>query len=108
MNSTKTALNGDAKLNEAKVAAKQTLGTLTHINNAQRTALDNEITQATNVEGVNTVKDKAQQLDSAMGQLETSIRDKDTTLQSQNYQDADDAKRTAYTQAVKCSSNHFK
>ena len=94
MNSTKTALNGDDKLNEAKVAAKQTLGTLTHIN-AQRTALDNEITQATNVEGVNTVKDKAQQLDSAMGQLETSIRDKDTTLQSQNYQDADDAKRTA-------------
>ena len=91
-----------------KSLQKQTLGTLTHINNAQRTALDNEITQATNVEGVNTVKDKAQQLDSAMGQLETSIRDKDTTLQSQNYQDADDAKRTAYTQAVKCSSNHFK
>ncbi|MBR8892655.1 hyperosmolarity resistance protein Ebh, partial [Staphylococcus aureus] len=104
VNSTKTALNGDAKLNEAKVAAKQTLGTLTHINNAQRTALDNEITQATNVEGVNTVKDKAQQLDSAMGQLETSIRDKDTTLQSQNYQDADDAKRTAYTQAVNAAA----
>ncbi|WP_337234407.1 hypothetical protein, partial [Staphylococcus epidermidis] len=32
VNSTKTALNGDAKLNEAKAAAKQTLGTLTHIN----------------------------------------------------------------------------
>lgn len=104
VNSTKAALNGDAKLNEAKVAAKQTLGTLTHINNAQRTALDNEITQATNVEGVNTVKAKAQQLDGAMGQLETSIRDKDTTLQSQNYQDADDAKRTAYSQAVNAAA----
>lgn len=104
VNSTKTALNGDAKLNEAKAAAKQTLGTLTHINNAQRTALDNEITQATNVEGVNTVKSKAQQLDGAMGQLETSIRDKDTTLQSQNYQDADDAKRTAYSQAVNAAA----
>ncbi len=104
VNSTKTALNGDAKLNEAKAAAKQTLGTLTHINNAQRTALDNEITQATNVEGVNTVKAKAQQLDVAMGQLETSIRDKDTTLQSQNYQDADDAKRTAYSQAVNAAA----
>ncbi len=104
MNSTKTALNGDAKLNEAKAAAKQTLGTLTHINNAQRNALDNEITQATNVEGVNTVKAKAQQLDGAMGQLETSIRDKDTTLQSQNYQDADDAKRTAYSQAVNAAA----
>ncbi len=104
MNSTKTALNGDAKLNEAKAAAKQTLGTLTHINNARRNALDNEITQATNVEGVNTVKAKAQQLDGAMGQLETSIRDKDTTLQSQNYQDADDAKRTAYSQAVNAAT----
>ncbi|HDR0567632.1 TPA: GA module-containing protein, partial [Staphylococcus aureus] len=104
VNSTKTALNGDAKLNEAKVAAKQTLGTLTHINNAQRNALDNEITQATNVDGVNTVKAKAQQLDGAMGQLETSIRDKDTTLQSQNYQDADDAKRTAYSQAVNAAA----
>ncbi|CAA3767967.1 cell wall associated fibronectin-binding protein [Staphylococcus aureus] len=104
VNSTKTALNGDAKLNEAKAAAKQTLGTLTHINNAQRTALDNEITQATNVEGVNTVKAKAQQLDGAMGQLEPSIRDKDTTLQSQNYQDADDAKRTAYSQAVNAAA----
>ncbi len=104
VNSTKTALNGDTKLNEAKAAAKQTLGTLTHINNAQRTALDNEITQATNVEGVNTVKAKAQQLDGAMGQLETSIRDKDTTLQSQNYQDADDAKRTAYSQAVNAAA----
>ncbi len=46
----------------------------------QRTALDNEITQATNVEGVNTVKAKAQQLDGAMGQLETSIRDKDNDV----------------------------
>lgn len=104
VNSTKTALNGDAKLNEAKAAAKQNLGTLNHITNAQRTALDNEITQATNVEGVNTVKAKAQQLDGAMGQLETSIRDKDTTLQSQNYQDADDAKRTAYSQAVNAAA----
>ncbi len=102
--STKDALNGDAKLSEAKAAAKQNLGTLNHITNAQRTALDNEITQATNVEGVNTVKAKAQQLDGAMGQLETSIRDKDTTLQSQNYQDADDAKRTAYSQAVNAAA----
>ncbi len=45
------------KLMKVKAAAKQTLGILTHIN-AQRTALDNEITQATNVEGVNTVKAK--------------------------------------------------
>ncbi|WRN77431.1 FIVAR domain-containing protein [Staphylococcus aureus] len=32
------------------------------------------------------------------------MRDKDTTLQSQNYQDADDAKRTAYSQAVNAAA----
>ncbi|WRN67593.1 hypothetical protein UM538_12485 [Staphylococcus aureus] len=37
--STKDALNGDAKLAEAKVAAKQNLGTLNHITNAQRTCV---------------------------------------------------------------------
>ncbi|WP_460899001.1 hypothetical protein, partial [Staphylococcus aureus] len=31
VNSTRTALNGDAKVNEAKVAGKQSLGTLAHI-----------------------------------------------------------------------------
>ncbi|WP_460997158.1 FIVAR domain-containing protein, partial [Staphylococcus aureus] len=36
--STKDAWNGDAKLSEAKAAAKQNLGTLNHITNAQRTA----------------------------------------------------------------------
>ena len=64
--------------------------------------------QATNVEGVNTVKAKAQQLDGAMGQLETSIRDKDTTLQSQNYQDADDAETNCLFSSSKCSSYNFK
>ncbi len=39
-----------------------------------------------------------------MGQLKTSIRDKDTTLQSRIYQDADDAKRTAYSQAVNAAA----
>lgn len=104
VSSAKNALNGDQNVTNAKNAAKNALNNLTSINNAQRTALDNEITQATNVEGVNTVKAKAQQLDGAMGQLETSIRDKDTTLQSQNYQDADDAKRTAYSQAVNAAA----
>ncbi|WRN75073.1 hypothetical protein UM590_03530 [Staphylococcus aureus] len=39
VNSMKTALNGDAKLNEAKSRCEQTLGTLHTLINAQRTAL---------------------------------------------------------------------
>lgn len=102
--STKDALNGDAKLSEAKAAAKQNLGTLNHITNAQRTALEGQINQATTVDGVNTVKTNANTLDGAMNSLQGSINDKDATLRNQNYQDADDAKRTAYSQAVNAAA----
>lgn len=98
--STKDALNGDAKLSEAKAAAKQNLGTLNHITNAQRTALEGQINQATTVDGVNTVKTNANTLDGAMNSLQGSINDKDATLRNQNYLDADESKRNAYTQAV--------
>lgn len=102
--STKDALNGDAKLAEAKAAAKQNLGTLNHITNAQRTDLEGQINQATTVDGVNTVKTNANTLDGAMNSLQGSINDKDATLRNQNYQDADDAKRTAYSQAVNAAA----
>lgn len=98
--STKDALNGDAKLAEAKAAAKQNLGTLNHITNAQRTALEGQINQATTVDGVNTVKTNANTLDGAMNSLQGAINDKDATLRNQNYLDADESKRNAYTQAV--------
>lgn len=98
--STKDALNGDAKLAEAKAAAKQNLGTLNHITNAQRTALEGQINQATTVDGVNTVKTNANTLDDAMNSLQGAINDKDATLRNQNYLDADESKRNAYTQAV--------
>lgn len=98
--STKDALNGDAKLAEAKAAARQNLGTLNHITNAQRTALEGQINQATTVDGVNTVKTNANTLDGAMNSLQGAINDKDATLRNQNYLDADEAKRNAYTNAV--------
>ncbi len=98
--STKDALNGDAKLAEAKATAKQNLGTLNHITNAQRNDLERQINQATTVDGVNTVKTNANTLDGAMNSLQGSINDKDATLRNQNYLDADESKRNAYTQAV--------
>ncbi|HDW7999543.1 TPA: hyperosmolarity resistance protein Ebh, partial [Staphylococcus aureus] len=98
--STKDALNGDAKLAEAKAAARQNLGTLNHITNAQRTALEGQINQATTVDGVNTVKTNANTLDGAMNSLQGAINHKDATLRNQNYLDADESKRNAYTQAV--------
>ncbi|MCO6061218.1 hypothetical protein NG726_31820, partial [Pseudomonas sp. MOB-449] len=78
--STKDALNGDAKLIAAQNAAKQHLGTLTHITTAQRNDLTNQISQATNLAGVESVKQNANSLDGAMGNLQTAINDKSGTL----------------------------
>lgn len=100
VNTAKDALNGDAKLIAAQNAAKQHLGTLTHITIAQRNDLTNQISQATNLAGVETVKQSANSLDSAMGNLQTAINDKAGTLASQNFLDADEQKRNAYNQAV--------
>lgn len=92
--------NGDAKLIAAQNAAKQHLGTLTHITTAQRNDLTNQISQATNLAGVESVKESANSLDGAMGNLQTAINDKSGTLASQNFLDADEQKRNAYNQAV--------
>ncbi|HGI6254678.1 TPA: hyperosmolarity resistance protein Ebh [Staphylococcus aureus] len=100
VNTAKNALNGDAKLIAAQNAAKQHLGTLTHITTAQRNDLTNQISQATNLAGVESVKQSANSLDGAMGNLQTAINDKSGTLASQNFLDADEQKRNAYNQAV--------
>ncbi|MBN4890417.1 GA module-containing protein, partial [Staphylococcus sp. EG-SA-26] len=60
VNSTKTALNGDAKLNEAKAAAKQNvqhaIDQLPNLNQAQRDEYSKQITQATLVPNVNAIQ----------------------------------------------------
>ncbi|MDI7059645.1 hypothetical protein QMO37_33495, partial [Pseudomonas aeruginosa] len=61
----KNALNGDANVRQAKSDAKANLGTLTHLNNAQKQDLTSQIEGATTVNGVNSVKTKAQDLDGA-------------------------------------------
>lgn len=72
----KNALNGDANVRQAKSDAKANLGTLTHLNNAQKQDLTSQIEGATTVNGVNSVKTKAQDLDGAMQRLETAIANK--------------------------------
>ena len=65
MNSSKTALNGDENLRQ-KQNAKTYLNTLTSITDAQKNNLISQITSATRVSGVDTVKQNAQHLDQAM------------------------------------------
>lgn len=96
----KNALNGDANVRQAKSDAKANLGTLTHLNHAQKQDLTSQIEGATTVNGVNGVKTKAQDLDGAMQRLESAIANKDQTKASENYIDADPTKKTAFDNAI--------
>ena len=97
----KNALNGDANVRQAKSDAKANLGTLTHLNNAQKKQdLTSQIEDATTVNGVNGVKTKAQDLDGAMQRLQSAIANKDQTKANENYIDADPTKKTAFDNAI--------
>ncbi|MBE2142721.1 GA module-containing protein, partial [Staphylococcus argenteus] len=51
VNTAKSALNGDARLNEAKNTAKQQLATMSHLTDAQKSNLTSQIERGTTVAG---------------------------------------------------------
>ncbi len=100
VNDTNQALNGNQKLADAKQDTKTTLGTLDHLNDAQKQALTTQVEQAPDIATVNNVKQNAQNLNNAMTNLNNALQDKTETLNSINFTDADQAKKDAYTNAV--------
>lgn len=102
---TKQALNGDRKVTDAKNNANQTLSTLDNLNNAQKGAVTGNINQAHTVAEVTQAIQTAQELNAAMGNLKNSLNDKDNTLGSQNFADADPEKKNAYNEAVRNAEN---
>lgn len=100
VNTAKTALNGDARLNEAKNTAKQQLATMSHLTDAQKANLTEQIERGTTVAGVQGIQANAGTLDQAMNQLRQSIASKDATKSSEDYQDANADLQTAYNRAV--------
>ncbi|MBS3413594.1 GA module-containing protein, partial [Staphylococcus aureus] len=94
------AINGNPKLASAKQYAKTTLGTLDHLNDAQKQALTTQVEQAPDIATVNNVKQNAQNLNNAMTNLNNALQDKTETLNSINFTDADQAKKDDYTNAV--------
>ncbi len=60
-----------------------------NLNNAQKGAVTGNINQAHTVAEVTQAIQTAQELNTAMGNLKNSLNDKDTTLGSQNFADAD-------------------
>ncbi|HCZ8058633.1 TPA: hyperosmolarity resistance protein Ebh, partial [Staphylococcus aureus] len=101
----KNALNGDEKLAQSKTDAARAIDALPHLNNAQKADVKSKINAASNIAGVNTVKQQGTDLNTAMGNLQGAINDEQTTLNSQNYQDATPSKKTAYTNAVQAAKD---
>ncbi len=73
---------------------------MTHLSDAQKQSITGQIDSATQVTGVQSVKDNATNLDNAMNQLRNSIANKDDVKASQPYVDADRDKQNAYNTAV--------
>ncbi|HHW9882976.1 TPA: hyperosmolarity resistance protein Ebh [Staphylococcus aureus] len=101
----KNALNGDEKLAQSKTDAVRAIDALPHLNNAQKADVKSKINAASNIAGVNTIKQQGTDLNTAMGNLQGAINDEQTTLNSQNYQDATPSKKTAYTNAVQAAKD---
>ncbi len=92
-------MNGEAKLNAAKQEANTALGHLNNLNNVQRQNLQSQINGAHQIDAVNTIKQNATNLNSAMGNLRRLLQIK-IQVKRPEYADADTAKQNAYNSAV--------
>ncbi|HAY1189645.1 TPA: hypothetical protein JZZ67_002791, partial [Staphylococcus aureus] len=100
VNAAKTALNGDNNLRVAKEQANNTIDGLAQLNNAQKAKLKEQVQSATTLDGVQTVKNSSQTLNTAMKGLRDSIANEATIKAGQNYTDASPNNRNEYDSAV--------
>lgn len=70
------------------------------MNTAQTNAATEQITNATTLAQVAQAQNTANELNTAMGELQNSINDQATVKNSVNFTDADQANQDAYTNAV--------
>lgn len=98
-------LNGEEKVQAAKTAAIQELGTYSNLNHAQSNTAQDRINNAQTLAEVAQAKQTAQDLNHAMGQLQQSIDHYQDVEQSVDYTDADTNKQSAYTNAVHQAQN---
>lgn len=97
---TKTALDGNQRLEVAKQQALNHLNTLNDLNDAQRQTLTDTINHSPNINSVNQAKEKANTVNTAMTQLKQTIANYDDELHDGNYINADKDKKDAYNNAV--------
>lgn len=92
VNQAQQDLNGEEKVQEAKIAAIQELGTYSNLNHAQTNTAQDRINNAQTLAEVAQAKQTAQDLNNAMGQLQQSIDNYQDVEQSVDYTDADTSK----------------
>lgn len=100
VNNTKTALDGNHRLEEAQQNANQTITNLPNLNNAQKTAEKQLVNQSNTLEQVQQHLQTAQALDNAMGALRQSIANKDQVKSESKYLNEDPTVKANYDQAV--------
>ena len=80
INTHKSSLDGDKNLS----AAETTISGLTHLNDAQRSAANQAVTNASDLTGLKTAVGNAQSVDSAMSDLQTAAKAKNDAIDASN------------------------
>lgn len=97
----KNNLNGAEKLQNAKNNVKHILESLEHLNNAQKDAFNNMIDNENSRGNLDTIINKAKEVDKAMKRLIDEIADNLDIKHSVNYSEASPDKKSAYDELVK-------
>ena len=94
------ALNGTENLRHAQQDALTHLDHLSHLTDAQKADITQQINQATHVSDVTAAQNSANDLNTAMDQLNQAIANQEAMKQSVNYTDADTNLKEDYSNAV--------
>ncbi|MHC3514241.1 DUF1542 domain-containing protein [Limosilactobacillus reuteri] len=96
INTDKSSLDGDTNLS----AAETTISGLTHLNDAQRSAANQAVTNASDLTGLKTAVGNAQSVDSAMSDLQTAVNQANEAKTTNNYLQASADKKDNLNSAV--------
>ena len=96
INTHKSSLDGDTNLS----AAETTISGLTHLNDAQRSAANQAVTNASDLTGLKTAVGNAQSVDSAMSDLQTAVNKANEAKTTNNYLQASADKQGNLNSAV--------
>ncbi len=106
ISTTKDALNGDQRLNDAKTKALETLDQLTNINNAQKQLATLQINNADTLNKVTRAINKATAVDQAMNALKQYVQNNELPIKSSsNFINADDDLKAQFNKAISNAQN---